>query len=114
MGWLVGGGLFSLRPLFFIADSKQRLMPLAFVFGCSCCCTTLCCSCDLPLLADVVPTKMRGFAYSLVDMVQCFFAFLATIIVGLLSEKSFGFGTFRDSSVDTIHVCLRLFLFVRF
>jgi hypothetical protein len=50
---------------------------------------------------------MRGFAYSLVDMVQCFFAFLATIIVGLLSEKSFGFGTFHDSSVDTIHVCLR-------
>ena len=81
-------------------------MPLAFVFGCSCCCTTLCCSCDLPLLADVVPTKMRGFAYSLVDMVQCFFAFLATIIVGLLSEKSFGFGTFRDSSIDMIHVCL--------
>jgi hypothetical protein len=61
----------------------------------------------------VVPTKMRGFAYSLVDMVQCFFAFLATIIVGLLSEKSFGFGTFHDSSsVIPVYTCVCDVVFV--
>ena len=38
--------------------------------------------CDLPMLADVVPSRMRGYAYSLIDMVQCFFAFLATVVVG--------------------------------
>ena len=38
--------------------------------------------CDLPILADVVPSNIRGFAYSLVDMVNCFFGFLATVFVG--------------------------------
>ena len=33
----------------------------------------------------------RGLAYGIVDMVQCFFAFLATVIVGLLTENIFGF-----------------------
>jgi hypothetical protein len=47
--------------------------------------------CDLPLLADVVPENIRGFAYSLIDMVQCFFAFLATVFVGILAEDTFGF-----------------------
>ena len=47
--------------------------------------------CDLPILADVVPSNIRGFAYSLVDMVNCFFAFLATVFVGILAEDAFGF-----------------------
>ena len=47
--------------------------------------------CDLPILADIVPHHIRGFAYSLLDMVQCFFAFLATVFVGVLAEDTFGF-----------------------
>jgi MFS family permease len=47
--------------------------------------------CDLPLLGDIVHPSRRGLAYGIVDMVQCFFAFLATVVVGLLTEDVFGF-----------------------
>merc|ERR1711871_1256682 len=57
--------------------------------------------CDLPLLADVVHPSDRGLAYGIVDMVQCFFGFLATVIVGVLSEDVFGFVHNDDRPIKT-------------
>lgn len=48
-------------------------------------------ACDYPLIGDIVHPSRRGLAYGIADMVQCFFAFLSTVIVGLLTEDVFGF-----------------------
>lgn len=58
-------------------------------------------ACDLPILAEVVPWRLRGTAYALSGLFLGLFSSIGSVMVGLIADKIFHYRT-RTEEMDSI------------